>query len=89
MGKRDEGGECFRQKECTCDCPRDRESMAQQNKNNSTCLQGRKLRGMRQVGKGHFLNMKLYPNSKEELLKVFEKTLFGSDFTHHKIHNVE
>ena len=55
-----------------------------QNRNNSTWLQGGKLKGIRQVGKSHFLNMKLCPHDKEELLKAFEKTLLGSDVIHHR-----
>ena len=56
----------------------------EQNRHNSTWLQGGKLKGIRQVGKSHFLNTKLYPHDKEELLKAFEKTLLGSDVTHHR-----
>ncbi|MXQ92421.1 hypothetical protein E5288_WYG001067 [Bos mutus] len=56
----------------------------EQNRNNSTWLQGGKLKGIRQVGKSHFLNMKLCPHDKEELLKAFEKTLLGSDVIHHR-----
>ena len=56
----------------------------EQNRNNSIWLQGGKLKGIRQVGKSHFLNMKLCPHDKEELLKGFEKTLWGSDVTHHR-----
>ena len=42
-----------------------------QHRNDSTSLQGGNLREMRQVDKGHFLRMKLYPNSKEESFRLF------------------
>lgn len=60
-----------------------------QHRNDSTLLQGGNLREMRQVDKGHFLHMKLYPNSKDESFRLFKKMPFSSDFTYHKLYNVE
>ena len=83
MGKRAEGGVSDRKNICMT-VPGTEKPRLEQNRNNSTWLQGGKLKGIRQVGKSHFLNMKLCPHNKEELLKAFEKTLLGSDVIHHR-----
>lgn len=44
---------------------------------------------MRQVGKDHFLHMELYPNSKEEPLKVFRKCFLVLILHTTDIQNVE